>query len=1131
MDDLPAAVASLLLPMLTNTQTTQAIHPIVSDTQAHTALERQVNDYADLVYTDPTTGLTLLQKLQDVLEDDATDVIRFRVASNIAACQFELGEEEVAAKGFIAAYGLDPGNPKAVANKALGLLLQDDWPSLKVLAETELLEFPDNATLAAYYIQGSAVDMAITDPLAHVPEVVRGTPEVAEAHVRWLVGRGGHGAWWDTAFAAHEAHPENDALKEIYANALLDRAQGGTGILYGRVFSENERPDIETAISIYEARWPQIRDVACNNRDEAVSVSLNLILAYCMLHEGEKAIAIGEEALARFTGNPTVKKYFAAALIEEDKLDRALVLVSELEADRETIVMRFDISMANKDWGAVLDLIDSHLETFPEAERDLARAGRVRANVELAPAEGRRSILEKEQDKFEGDARASTLLAHVARIHGFDDLATTYFKAGQNALECGDDGFASRLSLAHEAMVRGEPRTAADMLTDHLELNRDSAELRLLAHALVYDFPIRTRAERFFEDLSPEVRNLPFFQKVEGVFHINRGAPQDAVCPLAAVFEEQPTIDNLMDLIGAHFRVGDREAIAELLQRNGVDTLPGSPLHRINFCHVLLEFEEGTRALDLGYQALIDGLDRADVVMKFFGLVLKPTAHRPDNIEGVVAPGVWVRLTPTLGEAHEVLVDEAADRPWGEKADSSNAFYTKALGLKVGEEFKHVNRTTGVTETWTVTEVAPRWLQAFRQLSKSFSQRFPDAEGFASVPMVEDDIKPVLEQVRRRSEALRAWANLYLVDNIPISFVAGDRPGGSIAFAEHLNSIGKGVRVCVGSADEREEAANSIEDNDRSGAVLDALTAWYAARLGVFPILEDRLGPLAIPANELGCLHAMLDEPVDVGDEESMSITYQDGEFFRHIMTPEECAEQLALIKSRIVAIEEACKIEPVVIPDNVSEVGEALLGFSSGDAVTPAAIAGQERLLLCDDMIMRHLAGPAFGAKGVWLQAVLLSALEAGTMTMRAYSDALVQLAALRHGFVSISAAILCSVFERDTSRELVQLQALCTYVGSENAEPLSHLRNAADFINKIWADGLPHDLKVQTATSIVLRALLTRNRGKEWARWGAWLVLNLSRLPRDYFAEWCRGHFLPMDDVETVLRQARTSTADRIS
>ena len=659
------------------------------------------------------------------------------------------------------------------------------------------------------------------------------------------------------------------------------------------------------------------------------------------------------------------------------------------------------------------------------------------------------------------------------------------------------------------------------MLTDHLELNHDSAELRLLAQALAYDCPIRARAERFFEDLSPEVRNLPFFQRIEGVFHINRGAPQDAVGPLASALEQQSSIDNLMELIGAHFRVGDRDAIVELLQSNGVDTLPGSPLDRINFCHVLLEFGEVARALDLGYQALIDGLDRADVVMKFFGLVLKPTAHRPDNFDGIVAPGVWLRLTQNLGEAHEVLVDEAADRPWGEKASSSNAFYTKALGLKAGDEFEHVIRTTGMIETWTVAEVKPRWLQAFQQLSKSFSQRFPDAGGFARVPMAEGDIEPVLEQVRRRSKAQRAQADVYLVNKCPIAFIVGGWPGSSIAFAEYLISIGEGVRVCVGSGDERDEALNSIETNDRSGAVLDALTAWSAARLGVFPILEDRLGPLAIPANEFGCLQSMLDDPVRVGDEESMSITYQDGEYIRHIMTPEERAEQLVLIKSRLVAIEEACKIEPVVIPDNVSEVGETLLGFSSGNAVMPAVIAGQGRLLLCEDMMMRHLAGPAFGAKGVWLQTVLLSALEAGTMTLSAYSDALVQLAALRHGFVSVTAAVLRSVFKRDTSPELVQLQALCTYVGSENAEPFSHLPIAADFINGIWANGPSHDLKVQAATSIVLRALLTRNRGKEWARWGAWLFLNLDRSPRDYFAKWCRWHFLSVDDIETVLRK----------
>ena len=62
-------------------------------------------------------------------------------------------------------------------------------------------------------------------------------------------------------------------------------------------------------------------------------------------------------------------------------------------------------------------------------------------------------------------------------------------------------------------MARHEPGIAADVLIGHLPLDRDGAELQLLAQALVNDYPIRDRAERFFEDLAPEVRSLPVFQK------------------------------------------------------------------------------------------------------------------------------------------------------------------------------------------------------------------------------------------------------------------------------------------------------------------------------------------------------------------------------------------------------------------------------------------------------------------------------------------------------------------------------------------------------------------------------------------------------------------------------------------
>ena len=72
-------------------------------------------------------------------------------------------------------------------------------------------------------------DSMVTDPLAQVPAAVRGTPEVAEAHISWLMDRGCHGEWWDAAIAARQAHPDSDAVSEMYASALLERIVSRVG--------------------------------------------------------------------------------------------------------------------------------------------------------------------------------------------------------------------------------------------------------------------------------------------------------------------------------------------------------------------------------------------------------------------------------------------------------------------------------------------------------------------------------------------------------------------------------------------------------------------------------------------------------------------------------------------------------------------------------------------------------------------------------------------------------------------------------------------------------------------------------------------------------------------------------------
>jgi len=326
---------------------------------------------------------------------------------------------------------------------------------------------------------------------------------------------------------------------------------------------------------------------------------------------------------------------------------------------------------------------------------------------------------------------------------------------------------------------------------------------------------------------------------------------------------------------------------------------------------------------------------------------------------------------------------------------------------------------------------------------------------------------------------------------------------GAIAFADHLASIGKDLRVCHGTTDELLEALALVGHNRRSGAVLDAATAWFATGLGVFPILMERLGPLAVPRSEFGRIQEMVAHLNSMPDGETMTLTYQGGQYVQQVITPEVQALRIEESQSRLAAIAEACTVESVVIPDELSAFGDRLLKAPFRDAFVPAVVA-RGRLLLDEDMMMREWADQAFGTKGVWLQAVLFSALQAGTMDRVDYCEALVHLAAHRHGHVFTGSQVLLSVFEHDMSTELVKLEAVCNYVGTPNADHASLIESVAKFINAIWTDASPADVRIKGATNLVLRALLVRESTKVDAARTQALAKKLGDAPRTYFGSW---------------------------
>ena len=1086
-----------------------SFEPVIDNSAIHDELESQINEYATLVRNQPSVALKLLESLLERHGSTASNHIRFRIVSNIAGCQLNLGNERVAVKGFIEAFALDPENPNAIANKALGFLINKDWGNLKRLAEANLPAHPDNARLAALYIHSLIDDQAIRDPLDHVPEGVRNSAEVKIANVRWLMERGDNGDWWEAAIVAHETYPHNDELSELYACALLEQVLKQSVFVYGRELGEADRNYIQKAIGIYASLWSEICDNSGSVREEHISVAINLVNAYRIHDQPEEALRVGNQALPLFPENEALKISVAAVLVEQGEIDRALDLISDIRDRSKTLNMRLEIALMNNDWQTISDLVSDELDTFPEDRRTFPVAIGVIAQVELASAEDRRSIFEVHRNDFQGDAFALISLAQRCQSHGFDDLAEDFFTASIRAVEAGDSRLDSRTLVAQEALDRNQYETAVDMLSGFVPLDRESQALLLLARALISLYPIRQRAIDFFEKLPSHIRELYDLQKMEGILHLNRGNPHDAIDPLSRAFEKKTCVDNLIHLIRANLHAGGKEAVRLLLSEINIDTLPGSSLDRLRLCHFLIHIGENEQAIEMAYKALTDEVNSNNVVAEYLKVVLELSPHVQDITYGEVAQGLWVRFTSRQDKPYSVIVGESADRLWGERGDLSNGFISQALGMKINDKFEYTN-ASNTTEIWTVSEIKPRWLQAFHYLGDVLGQRYPEVRDVAVLPIDidNDNIQAVLDRVRHHSEAIHDRAIPYLKGEVPMSLVAWGTVGGPVAFADYLVSTGRSIQVSYGSESEYSEARLLIDSNDYSGAVIDAFTAWRAAELGVLPTLTKCLGALLMPASEMAILRGMVQSWDDLSSRETMRLNYHEGKYYRQIITPEEQNDGLNRMNGLIACIEKECSIETVAIPGKLPDAVKQIINSPAGDAFICAILARERNLLLlCEDMIMRQFARALLDVKGLWIQAVLFSAMENETLARNEYSDALVELARRGHFHIPMSVTDILSVFERDESLNCIQLEILCRAFGSMTADRDSHVKVSVDFINRIWADGIYDGERLTKPTAIVLNALLLNENSKR-DRWDALIYNKLSSAPRFYFAQWCKEH-----------------------
>ncbi|MBY3495345.1 tetratricopeptide repeat protein [Rhizobium laguerreae] len=1084
----------------------------VGGSDADKAFNREIDGYRSVLQAGkPRTALPLFEQMLKNVEFNASGYIVFRIKANIGACHLALEEEEKGCEHLLAAYEHAPDEPKAIANRALALLLQSKFDQVLEIGREQLELDRADVGLWPHVVQAAAQSGFRGEPLSLVPEPHHGNQGVmvAVVHCHRIAG---DRKWRAMAAHAYGLFSEDRYAKQFYADSILEQIGEDEDRLSKNVIPPSLKAPLESAAEIYLSIWQEAtKGEQAVGHEEQVTLA-NALVTLRLLSRHDDAIALIEKE----------RLYIER---DQDVLLRAVIVAFEagshlasdmlplLETSADTAMLRLQIGLRKADWEQIAKIGDDLAGMVHEPERPVCAAAVamckkwVDANGVLS-AEDVAPIIEKAA----GDPRASILVADMCMTFGLRQSADQGWLNGRKSVTS-QSHWSSKIGVAKHAYRRHRWRDAADLLIDTIDLGEDSEELRQLAVAVSCELPQSARGARFFRGLPKHLRDLVFFKHCEAVMLFNAGDLPRAEKTARAVLAEAQDLETFKLLTLILRRSGRPEKIKAVVNGNDVLAFEGSPSDRAFAALILHEVgraEEALKTMHALYQA---NRESPDITMAFFKMVLEEKSRKVTSSVKTVQLDAWVKLEDDAGHIFTFVVGEQASTK-DNVFLATHPFAQHALDKKVGESFE-LERNVGDKVTWTVRDVCHRYVHAMREIGDSFETRFPDANGVYSFTMKNENIQPMLDVVKRQAEANEHLAQQY-VDGVPMSFITASIHRDPISFAEYLRSQDQPIRTCIGNSQERDLAFKTIELHRASGAVLDSYTAWTAATLGVLPALKTLFGSLHIPHSVKDdiLLFRGFDEP---SGRRTLSVSYENGQFVKHQITRNQVTQRRKVISGYLQEIEKHCEIMPVAAPpiegegvEERTEVLDTAITLFGGGVLDPAALAANGYVLLSEDMQYRQWAGAVWPIKGVWLQPALACAVMVGALSFEEYAAKLVELAKLRHDFISVDPVILIQTLRGAADGQALEnFTAAADFVGTVSADLMSHVSVTHRFVNGVlMQEDIPYVTRLK-AISVLLDKLI-RHQAHQYGPILSAVVDGCESEGRGVVAGWIKGHCL---------------------
>jgi tetratricopeptide (TPR) repeat protein len=1089
-----------IVPDLAPDQNTLEIH-----------VNAEIDGYRDLIRADqPKTAIRLLEALRTRYWDKASGRVRFRILSNIGAAHHRLGEHQIAADFFLNAAPHDSDSPASLANRICALLIKGRAGEAHDLALEAFARHPTDKDIALQRIQAHGPGETIDDAWAVLAEKLRGHPDLI-AHRVATLRQDGEARWHDLTAAAFQLHPDHAGIRLLHIDDVIDRVtdSGAVGVRRPNVPDES---DVRQTAQELGRLW---QSSLGHETPPQPIFAHNAAMLWTILGDLDTAEKLIEELYAKDLEREETRRLAVILYRRRGKEEQAIRVADALQdipqnrilqADlrsrsapaeaRERLSERYAFDNETDIIAAVLIVCDSYI-----AERDYAGA-------------------EKEIARFSGILRDHPQVAlaryRLGRARGQSDASKNLDEAVRQ-VGAGTD-FPTRFFVSEALSEAGRFNEVVTLLSDVTATSYDSPALRTLVAACV-NSDRRSGLSRLLAEIPAEVLARPFYRTARIALAIRAGDIREAVRHIRDYLRVRPRDLQLqLQLMQGLFRLNDLGELRNEVARPASE-FDGSPAEVIALAQFKNDFGEAAEARALAYAVLLAHPHDPMVSMGYVQMFLR----RDPSPGEVLAPekvgeGCAVRIArEDRAKAIYVIEPDAGLRPTPEYLAPDRPIAQLLLGHAVSDPITLPDGTAAELE-W----IKPKTLHALHSIMENFNNLFPEVKGFERVLIGKEEplggLDPILEHVKQRHDAISGMMQQYDAGTLPLALFAAATGADLVDALSGLVANGHVIKSCDGNEQERSAAWRAISDNQARGCVVDAVTLHIIRRLRLEEAITAVCGPIGIVDATRLRLQQKAYDIEDHIDQRDMSLFYRDGQYFRIEVTPEDKRVELDLLKRDLGWLETVTTVLPATGVTDPGEEWRAIAArFGTGFLDEIRAAETADRMLLCEDRLLRVLAEAKFSVRTSWLQPVLMRAAERKLMKSEAYLDAVVGLIDCRLDFVSVSSDLFIQSLQAADGHALPpHFEKLASRLGGRNADLPSHMGAAVNAAAQFWMDnGLSPTLRAGAVGRLL--ESLCRERPIETAR--QILLRFFTMFRRDerfvaYLSDWMRGHFMSFEN-----------------